>query len=465
MISFLNRNSKISLAILAIAYAPACLSAVACVDLFQQGKKAELEFSEYEGLEARSGLQNLYLKIEKLDQGLVTGKVTPRWQDFDNIDQVLETLPAFVANLKTILPGKLTTFYKNWNNSIVLGKRDNVVEKNGSSNSEVKYGPIDYGLRSAYLEKLQRLNQFLPSRAQFPNVTLAPDLNKLALKNQAVEVVKVLESTFDELLKADTGLDSWSEIAKALREVDQPTTQALNAIQNDQFQFSMLRPEKGRFWIDKTGFHNQFVTGSSRGALSNLGRNGTEASYLGLERYEYEKSDSDLKPKYGYLTPLSSKVGTDRPHYGEDRYVFKKEKVQSRVTFTLSDSLNELCYAGIAWQRGDVRTPSHWDHVFIPWARKEILAPFMGPNLVKNYLGLVGSEPDLSKTVLSKLKRSNLRSEYIELQYWGPLTLDDVDSFIFTGAAPSGDFLTSLQSRGIKIYKETGGRLKRWKAN
>ena len=40
---------------------------------------------------------------------------------------------------------------------------------------------------------------------------------------------------------------------------------------------------------------------------------------------------------------------------------------------------------------------------------------------------------------------------YIELQYFGPVSLDDVETFEFRGSPPSGDFLQELKKRGIKI--------------
>ncbi|MCM2322403.1 MAG: hypothetical protein NDJ90_03985 [Oligoflexia bacterium] len=40
---------------------------------------------------------------------------------------------------------------------------------------------------------------------------------------------------------------------------------------------------------------------------------------------------------------------------------------------------------------------------------------------------------------------------YMELQYWGPLGLDDVEIFEFRGQPPAEEFLRELQKRGIKI--------------
>ncbi len=40
---------------------------------------------------------------------------------------------------------------------------------------------------------------------------------------------------------------------------------------------------------------------------------------------------------------------------------------------------------------------------------------------------------------------------YVELQYWGPVTLDDVELFEFRQTPPSGEFLEQLKKRGIKI--------------
>jgi hypothetical protein len=54
-------------------------------------------------------------------------------------------------------------------------------------------------------------------------------------------------------------------------------------------------------------------------------------------------------------------------------------------------------------------------------------------------------------TSLESFYSSGAAYGYIELQYWGPLTLDDVEAFEFHGQPPSGEFLKALQNRGIKI--------------
>ena len=41
--------------------------------------------------------------------------------------------------------------------------------------------------------------------------------------------------------------------------------------------------------------------------------------------------------------------------------------------------------------------------------------------------------------------------DYVEVQLWGPLDLDDVKAFEFTTRPPEGEFLKELRSRGIEI--------------
>ena len=59
-------------------------------------------------------------------------------------------------------------------------------------------------------------------------------------------------------------------------------------------------------------------------------------------------------------------------------------------------------------------------------------------------------KPDWLGTSIGSLRGPHT-SGYIELQYWGPLNLDDVEIFEFRKTPPSGEFLEELRRRGIQI--------------
>jgi hypothetical protein len=54
------------------------------------------------------------------------------------------------------------------------------------------------------------------------------------------------------------------------------------------------------------------------------------------------------------------------------------------------------------------------------------------------------------ETSLAPFKAPEM-TNYVELQFWGPVSLDDVEAFEFRVNPPEGDFLKELQRRGIKI--------------
>ena len=51
-----------------------------------------------------------------------------------------------------------------------------------------------------------------------------------------------------------------------------------------------------------------------------------------------------------------------------------------------------------------------------------------------------------------KIKKSTLDQLAPEVQFWGPLSIDNVEKFIFLEVEPSGRFLNKLLEKNIKIY-------------
>jgi hypothetical protein len=264
-----------------------------------------------------------------------------------------------------------------------------------------------------------------------------------------------------DYLLAKQGIPSYEAYKKIVANSDASIQKAAQMLNADDFEFAMLRPESGRFWIEKAGFHNQHVTGSSRGYMGNQGRNATEASYLGMSYDNYAKMDNDLKPKYGFLLPkIDSALSLYVPHYGTDIFIFKKEALETRVTFTLGDSLDAMSYMSKEnWRYGQASKPTAWDHVFTPWQRKEILAPFLAQAIPQSRLSInFDSKITLGKNHDIKLSRSHSSNHYVELQYWGPLNLSQVKAFAFINQPPTGDFLQALIRYKIPIYKASAVR-------
>ena len=205
--------------------------------------------------------------------------------------------------------------------------------------------------------------------------------------------------------------------------------------------------------MPKVGFHNQHVTGSSRGYRGNHGRNAVEASHLGVELQDYEKQDNDLKPKYGWLIPkLDSGIQRLQVHYGTDIFVLDKQKLRKRTTWTAGDSLNPASNWIPSWTSGQTMTPLHWEHTFTPWSQRALLAPLIQGYEQTQFRPTVPTETAEVGEGAPLFKRAYGNSEYVELQFWGQLNLDQVKSFIFIENPPTGEFLAELLQRKIAIY-------------
>ena len=97
------------------------------------------------------------------------------------------------------------------------------------------------------------------------------------------------------------------------------------------------------------------------------------------------------------------------------------------------------------WQKGPV-----YQKYLIDVAAYRKSAPYLQYLLDQKKQEEVAQRALFSGTPLSAF---NLRRNfgYFELQYWGPVNLDDVEIFEFKNTPPSGEFLNELKKRNIKI--------------
>jgi len=379
--------------------------------------------------------------LRSIDESLIQGRKTPTYSDFEALTAIETLLHSATDQAMTETSRKkMQTIYH---------KIDELLPKGSSAKINVaSYGPTGYGLRIAYQKSLMELNKYLPKQMHYKAVILPADTNKEKTKSDGRLMIRYLEARHDELLKKQ-GYETFGSYQKKLyANSDGSIRKATKIIQKeDELEFAMIRPQGGRFWIEKVGFHNQHVTQSSKGIFNIEGRNSAESTLVGAELEQYRSLDNDLKPKYGLILPaIDSKLPAIRPQYGNDKYFFKKDRVRDRLTFTLGDSLMGLGKSGRPNWSSQVYSPVQWDQVFTPWSRKEMIAPF----LVDSYSHEVSLMPVEKTTSLAQ--RSQDEAGYVELQFWGSLNLDDVHSFAFSQDPPTGAFLAALRARNIKIY-------------
>lgn len=293
-------------------------------------------------------------------------------------------------------------------------------------------------LNYRFYEQLQIINQMLRAEL-FPNVHLRYAEKDQALINKATQLVKANE----EKLRKYYHTSSYRNTQDLVRYIEKykSSGQKLIELVNDGLIVTIRRPENARFWVPLTGFQNQRVTGNSKGHYEPGRRNRIESLLIGVPNEEYESYSVRLSPQYGEARPdldrTDFKFHTNASSYGSDLWVVKKEVVETRTTWTPTDSF------------GHARPESgfkSWNQMFLPWSHRE----FMVPYLLVNY----DSSGIFYPTIIPpnfKLDFAGYSSSYVETQIWGPVTIRDIEAFIFTKTVPSAEFVRELKSNGIKI--------------
>jgi hypothetical protein len=538
----------------------------------------DLLFGKLNALDPK--LADAYQKTKELDPDLVHGKKIPTWQDFEKLDQILADVRQGKGDVAA--KGQSEELKKILADVAEAAKNDEKLKALGAKGEKLAaqtYRPTEYDLKALYQKKLWELDRELPKDLKIRITHIPFDARGPGLVKDARAIIAQQEKHFDELF-ATSGFKDDASLKAAVRAHSPEGKLVMDDLESENVDFAMRRPEGARWWTPKVGFQNQRVTGNSRGSYSPDFRDQVEASMASQKLSEYKKVDTEVKPVYGYLKakpggPLQEDMSATQ--YGEDVYVFKKDHVRDRLTWTAGDSFGWNSRTG-----DDAEKPlaKDWDSQFVPWKDRSLLAPDLidGVKQKRGFVGGLGGtdevvpagipkpiEPpgprapvaptiawpdapprpevktdglsaaaaarktakaeaaykasseyrsfiakkgaytrlnneyqaalekfqksrayktylnsdaykkytaDLEKynqavsaqsfdahlhsaladTPLAPFKSNSAHTGYIELQYWGPVTFDDVESFEFSVTPPSGDFLKELQSHGVKIF-------------
>ena len=189
-------------------------------------------------------------------------------------------------------------------------------------------------------------------------------------------------------------------------------------------------------------FMNLFETGTSSGvpntnarmiASRNLfGHNLDKESFVSSEKYGYLSSKDFLKD----IEFFSKRHGTSQ--YGDIIISFNKDKIKDRITYTLDDSL--LAGATKAVVSGDF---------------KDNLSLGIDKYNLKKYYEILKdlSENNDAISLTKEIKKENGFFRYIELQYHGDITLDDVNEICFSKDLPKEDIIKILKDKNIKLFR------------
>ncbi len=378
------------------------------------------------------------------ERDVLAGKKSPAWEDFDRLDKLVSYLKRYKTNLEST--SKLTQFDADLK-SVEKTLMDELKFDPDLSPVDIDastYIPGDYELRTVYRYYLDELNQMFPGPLLKLNKIPVPKFSKSELASQAETMLstrsEAIRKTLFELkpeFKNWDDLQKWNQAQIDASPADSALRKVAKLFENPSaMSYRMRRPVNGRFWVTKSGFQNQFVTASSKGTLDPEIRLEAEIKLLGTDK-SYSTKEIGLRAKYGYMQfPESSELQIEdgATYYGEDIYVFKYENVKNRATFTVGDSLGYAYYSG--------QYPKSFGQLFSPLSKLSYAETFFAQRGMSEFLNLASP---------SGLNNIELDSRYLEVQFFAPMDLDDVEEFIFTTKPPEGDFLKELLSRKVKI--------------
>ena len=205
--------------------------------------------------------------------------------------------------------------------------------------------------------------------------------------------------------------------------------------------------------IIENGYKSQIETGTSgeNAALNKEWRKTASDKMYGhggLDDTEYEK--------YGYLGFADDDMDADdelRPEYGDVTYTLKKDRMQDRVTYSFGDSLNAMNYISTPGYAGDKPTIEGMTSLGNPKYIRRALKEY------ERYKKGEQSYEDMFRR--AKEWADNM---YVELQYHGPVTFEDIDTITFnTMDSMIGAFRSipnSVRERIIKKLKNSGVKVK-----
>ena len=184
----------------------------------------------------------------------------------------------------------------------------------------------------------------------------------------------------------------------------------------DKGEYKMSR-QAGRLEdILDSGFKNLLETGTSGGSSYKPGRRATEERVWGIPDDLHAVPAKD-REKYGYWGLNDADGGDSGTHYGKMCFTFKKDNVAERTTYTFGDTLD--AHAMSAGYTGANPT--------IEGCACESAGSLRG--LMKDYKRY--KEGKISFSDFHRRVTSACQDGYVELQFHGKLTIEDVADISF----------------------------------
>lgn len=390
-----------------------------CFDLFREPQKlATLTNTE---------LQDLAIQIDNFTKNhelanIMSGDLKPNWNHYN-------TLLGLVEKTENLEKAQALQIANGLKFSAETSKNENFNRF------------LDYNI--AYFKLLAQLNKNLKT-----DVISMPSFKDLRTEKQLIEdsqkIIQNLEKYVDGEFVKETGFNDKDDLNRKLIKHNPKLAKLVNIVENDLI-VTVRRPEGSRFWVPIAGFQNQRVTESSRFYFSDStkeevgGRDQAESNLSHIRVKDYVPLSVRLKPNYGEARPdfknTDLRFLSNADLYGSDIWTIKKSVIESRATWTPTDSVSPG-YKGTA-------------KAFIPWKHKALMSLYTMAQFPKNVFGTAQIPSNFSER-----KPFNWRAtgSYLEVQIFGPLGIKDVEAFHFTKNPPNQKTYEILKSNGIKVF-------------
>lgn len=327
----------------------------------------------------------------------------------------------FIGELKESEYDDVDKLVKSYNNKFIKRSQELIEQAAPKKASKgVKVGP--HTLTSEEIKALERKDTY--------------DFNEL--RRKAVKEFKYYKGT---MKKAEIQNESLRQSEKISKNNEKYFHQTMLDIfeKND---FCMRLNKNVLPLIAQSKFMNQFETGSAPLGLTFNQRRVVAKKMFTIpqdaEGSEYEK--------YGFLGSKNPKDDFKDDEsftgdYGDSIVRFKKRNLMHRTTFTIGDSLFNCMH-------DDVRSSPVINPQIASIQRGHVNEVIYGLNVVEN--------ANAEKSYLDI--QALTRQKYIELQYHGNLTIDDVESVTFNAKNTNPNnpevrkIIAMLKERGIKCY-------------
>ena len=327
----------------------------------------------------------------------------------------------FIGELKESEYDDVDKLVKSYNNKFIKRSQELIEQAAPKKASKgVKVGP--HTLTSEEIKALERKDTY--------------DFNEL--RRKAVKEFKYYKGT---MKKAEIQNESLKQSEKISKNNEKYFHQTMLDIfeKND---FCMRLNKNVLPLIAQSKFMNQFETGSAP-----LGLTFNQRRVIAKKMFTIpEDAEGSEYEKYGFLGSKNPKDDFKDDEsftgdYGDSIVRFKKRNLMHRTTFTIGDSLFNCMH-------DDVRSSPVINPQIASIQRGHVNEVIYGLNVVEN--------ANAEKSYLDI--QALTRQKYIELQYHGNLTIDDVESVTFNAKNTNPNnpevrkIIAMLKERGIKCY-------------